>query len=78
MPPALPKLPNLDMVWLAIPIALLIYALLLYDTRRAGINTAGYVSGYRGSPLGGYDQQLWAAKKILDEHHVVFQPGVNT
>jgi hypothetical protein len=41
VPPALPKLPNLDMVWLAIPIALLIYALLLYDTRRAGSPAAG-------------------------------------
>jgi indolepyruvate ferredoxin oxidoreductase len=44
---------------------------------RAGLNTAGFVSGYRGSPLGGYDQALWAAKKHLAEHHVVFQPGVN-
>ena len=42
-----------------------------------GHNTAGYVSGYRGSPLGGYDQQLIAAKKYLQEHHVVFQPGLN-
>ena len=43
----------------------------------AGLNTAGFVSGYRGSPLGGYDQSLWAAKKHLAAHHVVFQPGVN-
>jgi indolepyruvate ferredoxin oxidoreductase len=43
----------------------------------AGLNTGGFVSGYRGSPLGGYDQALWAAKKHLDAHHVVFQPGVN-
>jgi indolepyruvate ferredoxin oxidoreductase len=43
----------------------------------AGLDTAGFVSGYRGSPLGGYDQALWAAKKHLAEHHVVFQPGVN-
>ena len=43
----------------------------------AGLNTAGFVSGYRGSPLGGYDQALWAARKHLAEHHVVFQPGVN-
>jgi indolepyruvate ferredoxin oxidoreductase len=42
-----------------------------------GLNTAGFVSGYRGSPLGGYDQALWAAKKHLEQHHVVFQPGVN-
>jgi len=43
----------------------------------AGLNTAGFISGYRGSPLGGYDQALWAAKKHLAEHHIVFQPGVN-
>jgi indolepyruvate ferredoxin oxidoreductase len=43
----------------------------------AGINTAGYVSGYRGSPLGGLDQSLWRAKAHLERHHVVFQPGVN-
>ena len=44
---------------------------------KAGLNTAGFVSGYRGSPLGGYDQALWAAKKHLAANHVVFQPGVN-
>ncbi len=44
---------------------------------RAGLNTAGFVSGYRGSPLGGLDQSLWRAKKHLEAHHVVFQPGVN-
>jgi indolepyruvate ferredoxin oxidoreductase len=43
----------------------------------AGLNTAGFVSGYRGSPLGGYDQALVAARKHLAQHHVVFQPGVN-
>jgi indolepyruvate ferredoxin oxidoreductase len=43
----------------------------------AGLNTAGFVSGYRGSPLGGYDQALWAAKKHLEQHHIVFTPGVN-
>ena len=42
-----------------------------------GLNTAGFVSGYRGSPLGGYDQSLWAARKHLAANHVVFQPGVN-
>ena len=43
----------------------------------AGHDTAGYISGYRGSPLGGLDQQLMAAKRFLEQHHVVFQPGVN-
>jgi indolepyruvate ferredoxin oxidoreductase len=43
----------------------------------AGLNTAGFISGYRGSPLGAYDQALWAAKKHLAQHHIVFQPGVN-
>ena len=43
----------------------------------AGLNTAGFISGYRGSPLGTYDQALWAAKKHLAAHHIVFQPGVN-
>jgi len=43
----------------------------------AGLNTACYISGYRGSPLGAYDQQLWAAGKHLSDHNIVFQPGVN-
>ncbi|WP_312840846.1 indolepyruvate ferredoxin oxidoreductase family protein, partial [Delftia tsuruhatensis] len=43
----------------------------------AGLNTAGFISGYRGSPLGGYDQALWAAKKHLESNNIVFQPGVN-
>ncbi len=43
----------------------------------AGLNTAGYVSGYRGSPLGGLDQQFERAKKLLDPHHIVFVPGLN-
>ncbi len=42
-----------------------------------GLNTAGFISGYRGSPLGGYDQALWAAKKHLAAQNIVFQPGVN-
>ena len=45
--------------------------------QRQGLNTAGFISGYRGSPLGGFDQALVAAKKHLDAHHIVFQPGVN-
>jgi len=43
----------------------------------AGLNTAGFISGYRGSPLGGLDLALWKAKKHLASHRVVFQPGVN-
>ncbi|HQZ02737.1 MAG TPA: indolepyruvate ferredoxin oxidoreductase family protein [Thauera sp.] len=42
-----------------------------------GLNTAGFVSGYRGSPLGGLDQTLWKAQKHLDTRNIVFQPGVN-
>ncbi|MFT3802559.1 MAG: indolepyruvate ferredoxin oxidoreductase family protein [Burkholderiaceae bacterium] len=45
--------------------------------RRQGLNTAGFISGYRGSPLGGLDQALWKAGKHLAAHHVVFQPGIN-
>src|SRR5256884_4275084 len=44
---------------------------------RSGINTAGFVSGYRGSPLGGLDQALWRARSHLEPHHIRFQPGVN-
>ncbi|MBM3337451.1 MAG: indolepyruvate ferredoxin oxidoreductase family protein, partial [Betaproteobacteria bacterium] len=43
----------------------------------AGLNTAGFVSGYRGSPLGMLDEALWKAQKHLDAHHVKFVPGVN-
>ncbi len=42
-----------------------------------GKNTAGFISGYRGSPLGGYDQALWKASKYLKARDIVFQPGVN-
>jgi len=43
----------------------------------AGLNTAGFVSGYRGSPVGTVDQSMWKAKTWLDRHNIVFQPGVN-
>jgi indolepyruvate ferredoxin oxidoreductase len=45
--------------------------------RAAGIKSAGYVSGYRGSPLGVYDVALWGAQKLLDQHHIRFTPGLN-
>ncbi len=43
----------------------------------AGLNTAGFVTGYRGSPLGGLDEALWAAEKHLAASQIKFQPGVN-
>ncbi len=45
--------------------------------RAAGLNTAGFISGYRGSPLGGLDLSLWKAKQHLAAHQIVFQPGLN-
>lgn len=42
-----------------------------------GLNTAGFISGYRGSPLGNVDQAMWSAKKYLEKHHIQFVPGVN-
>ncbi|WP_374333238.1 indolepyruvate ferredoxin oxidoreductase family protein [Aestuariivirga sp.] len=45
--------------------------------RQAGLDTAGYVSGYRGSPVGTVDNQFVAAKKVLEPRHIVFQPGLN-
>jgi indolepyruvate ferredoxin oxidoreductase len=42
-----------------------------------GKNTAGFISGYRGSPLGGYDQALQKASPFLKQQNIVFQPGVN-
>src|SRR3954462_14539267 len=43
----------------------------------AGLDTAAFVSGYRGSPLGMVDQQLWKAKKFLAEANVEFLPAIN-
>src|SRR6187397_1086245 len=45
--------------------------------RAAGLNTAGFISGYRGSPLGGFDLELWKAKKHLKASAIEFQPGLN-
>ncbi len=45
--------------------------------RRAGRNTAGYVTGYRGSPLGGLDYQFQRAESVLKPNAIVFQPGLN-
>ena len=43
----------------------------------AGLNTGCFISGYRGSPLGLYDQSLWKAKRFLKNNHIHFEPGVN-
>ena len=43
--------------------------------RAAGLNTVGFISGYRGSPLGGYDLQLWRAAEHLEKHHIRFRTG---
>ncbi len=45
--------------------------------RAAGLNTAGFISGYRGSPLGAYDLELWRAQALLDENNIEFLPAVN-
>ena len=45
--------------------------------KAAGLHTAGFISGYRGSPLGGLDKTLWQAQKFLKAHDIHFQPGVN-
>src|SRR6266404_2653215 len=43
----------------------------------AGLKTGGFISGYRGSPLGAYDYALWSAKRFLERSRIKFQPGVN-
>src|SRR5438445_11166669 len=45
--------------------------------RAAGLNTAGFISGYRGSPLGMYDHALWLAKSFLQDQDIAFVPGLN-
>ncbi|MBA90994.1 MAG: indolepyruvate ferredoxin oxidoreductase [Phyllobacteriaceae bacterium] len=45
--------------------------------RRNGLDTGGFVSGYRGSPLGGLDQQFWKARKEFAANDIVFKPGLN-
>src|SRR6516165_6265522 len=43
----------------------------------AGLNTACFISGYRGSPLGGLDQALWGARRFVEKNHIHFQPAIN-
>ena len=45
--------------------------------RLQGLNTGGFISGYRGSPLGMYDHALWRAKSHLQQHDIAFVPGLN-
>lgn len=45
--------------------------------RTAGLNTAGFVSGYRGSPLGALDLEMWRSRDLLTENRVTFMPAVN-
>ena len=45
--------------------------------KRNGLNTAGFISGYRGSPLGGFDKTLWEIGDYLEQSNITFQPGVN-
>ena len=45
--------------------------------QQRGLNTAAFISGYRGSPLGGVDQAMWKARPWLEKHNVHFQPGIN-
>lgn len=45
--------------------------------KKGGLNTSGFVSGYRGSPLGSLDSALWQAKDHLVAHNIIFRPGVN-
>ena len=45
--------------------------------RARGKRSAGFISGYRGSPIGSYDAALWAARELLEEHEITFLPGLN-
>jgi indolepyruvate ferredoxin oxidoreductase len=45
--------------------------------RKSGLHTAGFISGYRGSPIGSYDLELWKARAHLEREDILFQPGVN-
>src|SRR5207302_9995183 len=42
-----------------------------------GLNTGCFISGYRGSPLGGFDQALWNARRFLERSNIHFQPAIN-
>eukprot|EP00911_Craspedida_sp_UC1_P000865 UC1_evm3s657 len=48
-----------------------------YRDAQAGLKTSGYITGYRGSPLGTLDAALWSAGNIIPANDIVFQPGLN-
>src|SRR2546430_7622790 len=65
-------------IFLSGPQALVRLPMLQRERDRAqGLNTAGFISGYRGSPLGMYDHALWRAKTFLKQHGIEFAPGLN-
>jgi len=69
---------NSGMLFISGNQALVRLPLIQYELdRRNGLNTGGFISGYRGSPLGGYDAALWQAKKSLEATDVHFHPGLN-
>ena len=43
----------------------------------AGLNTGCFIAGYRGSPLGGFDQALWSSRRFVERNHIQFQPAIN-
>jgi indolepyruvate ferredoxin oxidoreductase len=57
----------------------LVRLLMLQRQRDAlnGLNTAAYISGYRGSPLGNVDMEIWRSKKLVADNHITFNPGLN-
>jgi indolepyruvate ferredoxin oxidoreductase len=71
---------ELDSGWVFMTGAQAFVRLLILQRQRdklAGLNTGGFVSGYRGSPLGALDLSLWRAQKFLDRANIKFQPGLN-
>ncbi len=70
--------PDAQRIYLSGTQALVRLPLLQRDRdRRSGLNTAGFISGYRGSPLGMYDHALWRAQSHLKAHDITFVPGLN-
>ncbi len=69
---------GIDRIFVSGTQALVRAALMQHERdRRAGLNTAGYISGYRGSPLGGVDQQFMRAQKLLAPRNIILAPGLN-